>query len=184
MDIQVALKQAKTAVDQNNLQSAQQKLKEILEQDPNAVEAWLILACTHQDSQLKKACLDRALDIDPENAEALKYLQELNPPASDLSTFPGREDDQEFDFNLELPNLYLASSGEMLGTRPANRQKLKVDRKNDQTLPSKSKIRIKPKKPASFFIKILQFLLVIIVVSLAYLGSWYWISQYTTLLFH
>jgi len=59
------LQQAITAIKAGNKEHAKQLLSQILEVDDNNEDAWLGMALCVDDSQLKRECLQRALEINP-----------------------------------------------------------------------------------------------------------------------
>jgi len=118
MDIKVATRQAKAAAAQNNFQAAQNILKTVLKEYPNSVEAWLVLARVVKNETYTRECLDRVLFFDPGNTEALKHLEELDDPLTDLYSFAEGEEEQELDIDLELPNAYETTGVGMPGIKP------------------------------------------------------------------
>ncbi|MCP4594856.1 hypothetical protein [Neptuniibacter sp.] len=72
------LQQAIAAIKAGNKKYAEQLLTQILEVDDNNEDAWLGMAVCVDDSQLKRECLQRALEINPNSELAKRGLQRLN----------------------------------------------------------------------------------------------------------
>jgi tetratricopeptide (TPR) repeat protein len=51
---------------------------EAVKQDPKFVDGWLALGCSLKDFSEKEFCFKRALALDPENKNALRFLQKLH----------------------------------------------------------------------------------------------------------
>ena len=142
MDKKIAIRQAKAAAAKNDFPAAQAILKNILREDPNSVEAWLVLARVVDNEVYKRECLDRALFFDPENAEALKHLNELDDPLIDLYSFAEGEEKQALDIVLELPNAYETTGEGLPGIKPKTSEEPAKGEEPPKPRPTKSK----PKK--------------------------------------
>jgi hypothetical protein len=142
MDIPIAIRQAKAAVVKNDIPTAQKILKDILKEEPNSKEAWLILARVVDNNKYARECLERVLFLEPGNEEALKHLEELNDPLSDLYDFTEEEKVQEDDFTLELPNAY-ARSGEGLTESKRSKEPTKPE---DDEIYKPDRLKTKPRK--------------------------------------
>ena len=149
MDKKIAIRQAKAAAAKNDYPAAQAILKNILREDPNSMEAWLVLARVVDNEAYKRECLDRVLFFDPENAEALKHLNELDDPLTDLYSFAETEEEQALDIDLELPNAYETIGEGLPGIKPKTSvEPAKVDEPPKQR-PAKSKPKKKKKQKKS-----------------------------------
>jgi twitching motility two-component system response regulator PilG len=71
---QVALAEAITAAKLGQHQLARQILAELVERDPRNESAWLWVAALSEDKQQAMAALERVLDINPNNQQALNAL--------------------------------------------------------------------------------------------------------------
>ncbi len=71
---QVALAEAITAAKLGQLQLARRLLAELVERDPNNENAWLWIAALSEDKQQAMAALDRVLQINPNNQQAMNAL--------------------------------------------------------------------------------------------------------------
>lgn len=71
---QVALAEAITAAKLGQLQLARRLLAELVERDPNNENAWLWIAALSEDKQQALAALDRVLEINPKNQQAMNAL--------------------------------------------------------------------------------------------------------------
>lgn len=71
---QVALAEAITAAKLGQLALARRLLAELVERDPNNENAWLWIAALSEDKQQAMAALDRVLQINPNNQQAMNAL--------------------------------------------------------------------------------------------------------------
>jgi WD40 repeat protein len=91
-----ALQQAKVAVKTGDLSRGRQLLTEILEADPGNDHAWVWLSRAVDNDTRRRACLDRALAINPDNQEAQQAMLEWlltdgqQPAAPSVSGTPSR----------------------------------------------------------------------------------------------
>ncbi len=69
--------QARRARSEARLDDMQSILVNVVVQEPNNDEAWLMLADAIQDPDKKMECLERARRIDPRNPATLRAIQEL-----------------------------------------------------------------------------------------------------------
>lgn len=80
MDIQAEINRAKSAANQNQVDSALSILKRVIQRDPKNVEAWLALSEFVENEDHVKNCLERVLQLDPGNQIAKERLDHiLNP---------------------------------------------------------------------------------------------------------
>ncbi|MCS6909143.1 MAG: protein kinase [Anaerolineales bacterium] len=63
-------------------QAALEILKLLLERHPRSERAWLLFSYAVLDPNIQRDCLQRVLDINPNNAEARRRLEELNAQSS------------------------------------------------------------------------------------------------------
>lgn len=61
-------------------------LLEILNDDPENDQAWVLMTAVVETEELQRECLEKALDINPDNRVAKKRLAKLGQPANDTST--------------------------------------------------------------------------------------------------
>jgi len=87
MDIQAALQQVQSDLARNETSQALAGLKAIIQQDPGNVEAWLLMADAIEQPDRAKQCLERVLKLDPFNPIALKKLEELENPFTELYAY-------------------------------------------------------------------------------------------------
>jgi hypothetical protein len=78
--VRALLRQARRTADSGKRAAAEQLYRQILDEEPRVVEAWLGLARVSQDEDERQNALRRALDLDPENALARQLLDD--PDAS------------------------------------------------------------------------------------------------------
>lgn len=69
--------QARRARGENRLDDMQSILVNVVVQEPNNDEAWLLLAETIQDPEKKMECLERARRIDARNPATVRAIQQL-----------------------------------------------------------------------------------------------------------
>jgi tetratricopeptide (TPR) repeat protein len=83
-DNQNLFDQAVAAAKQKDLATARTLLKQLLKQEPNNIDAWLLGAYVVESRSDAIRCYERALQIDPNHAYAKQKLAELNslPPES------------------------------------------------------------------------------------------------------
>ena len=81
-DNQNLFDQAVAAAKQKDFATARTLLKQLLKQEPNNVDAWLLGAYVVESRPDAIRCYERALQIDPDNAYAKQKLAELQalPP--------------------------------------------------------------------------------------------------------
>jgi hypothetical protein len=82
--VQSAIEAAK----QGENEKATNYLKQVLEANPNDVDAWLVLAAVMDDPQRKRQCLKRVLTLDPVNQVAHDELMEMDRAEMDDSSRP------------------------------------------------------------------------------------------------
>jgi tetratricopeptide (TPR) repeat protein len=82
--VQSAIEAAK----QGENEKATNYLKQVLEANPNDVDAWLVLAAVMDDPQRKRQCLKRVLTLDPVNQVAHDELMEMDRTEMDDSSRP------------------------------------------------------------------------------------------------
>jgi hypothetical protein len=86
------IEQAKQALNAGDRQRAQGLLTQRLAADPKDIQAWLWLSECFTENEKKRYCLERALAIQPENAQARQALEQLaaappaeeNPPVDEI----------------------------------------------------------------------------------------------------
>ena len=96
MDAQSLYEEARVALDSGDMATAHQRIMQSLQQDSQNDQAWVLLAHTLANPQKKLQSLERALRINPNNAEAqqeIAYLQgdtgsTAQPPERETSTRP------------------------------------------------------------------------------------------------
>jgi hypothetical protein len=66
--------------------AARKILKPLLERHPRSERTWLLFSYAVLDPNIQRDCLQRVLDINPNNAEARRRLDELNAQASSSPT--------------------------------------------------------------------------------------------------
>lgn len=82
--VQSAIEAAK----QGENEKATNYLKQVLEANPNDVDAWLVLAAVMDDPQRKRQCLKRVIALDPVNQVAHDELMEMDRAEMDDSSRP------------------------------------------------------------------------------------------------
>jgi len=90
--------QARNFIQAGRLNDARALLVDLVRQNPNNDQAWLLLSHTLSDPQQKIDCLERALRLNPRNADAraqLDNLTEPNPPPALPSVSPFFDEDLE-----------------------------------------------------------------------------------------
>ncbi|GEM_PF-3148190 len=85
------LEQAKVAIEQGNIDFAQRSLAELIIEEPNNIEGWLMLSQVVPQQQAIE-CLEKVLALEPNHAEAIERLSNLQKAASYLN---------EVDFSIE-----------------------------------------------------------------------------------
>ena len=81
-----SLKLAAKAIQEGDRQQARRLLKELLSTDPNNEEAWLCVSLTTDDVGQQRQCLERVLAINPDNAQAQRGLNKLDPLSAVLDS--------------------------------------------------------------------------------------------------
>lgn len=81
--------QARRARGEARLDDMQSILVNVVVQEPNNDEAWLMLAETIQDPEKKMECLERARRIDPRNPATLRAIQQLRDEIAQAAFGPG-----------------------------------------------------------------------------------------------
>ena len=76
------LEQAISLYKSGNIKSAGEVLKNLVRQDPKNEAAWLWLSVCVEKNEQKQYCLQRVLEINPENRDARTALQMLIGPAT------------------------------------------------------------------------------------------------------
>ena len=82
------MEEARAHLERGDLEAARRPLLRALKAQPRNASIWLALAAACSAPQERRLCLQRAVEIDPANAEALSGLAELGlePPAGDRPT--------------------------------------------------------------------------------------------------
>lgn len=78
-DLQQTLRMGIEAARRGDKASAQVLLQQVVNADPNNELAWMWLASAVDSLEERRACLQRALQINPDNARAREALQRLQP---------------------------------------------------------------------------------------------------------
>ena len=73
--------EARQAMQQGDKPAARNLLRQVLQQNVQDLEAWLLLAELAEQDNQKIICLQQALRVDPENARAGQWLAELQATA-------------------------------------------------------------------------------------------------------
>lgn len=79
MSIPSSINQAKAAASSGNTKAALAILRQVIMQDPRNVDAWLVLADIVEKPEQAKECLERVLQIDPNNRIAQQKLLGKQP---------------------------------------------------------------------------------------------------------
>jgi tetratricopeptide (TPR) repeat protein len=74
MDIEAMYDQAMQDIEAGHNAAAQRRLAQVLQADPEHEEAWQALALIVPDMDQAIECLNRVLELNPHNTEALNYL--------------------------------------------------------------------------------------------------------------
>ena len=74
------LQQAIAAIKAGDKEAGQQLLAQVIKAEPKNEAAWLWMASTLDDPQEKKECLQKVLQINPDNETARQALAQLEPP--------------------------------------------------------------------------------------------------------
>ena len=61
------LQQAQIAIESENIEHARRLLSQLLQANPDNDEAWVLLARVTKTPEWQRACLERALAINPQN---------------------------------------------------------------------------------------------------------------------
>jgi tetratricopeptide (TPR) repeat protein len=77
MAMQQLLQQALQALRVRDRATAFRMLQQALQHDPQNVSAWILLSHAVDDPQRRRECLERAVAIDPNSAEAREELEQL-----------------------------------------------------------------------------------------------------------
>lgn len=87
------LQQAVEAVRAGEQEKARQLLQDLVDQEPENVKAWLLMARVVENIDEKRICLTTVLQLDPNNEPAKKMLEQLESQAaknrSDEEVYPG-----------------------------------------------------------------------------------------------
>lgn len=84
----LSLQEAYKAIQDGNLQEAQRLADQLLAQNPNDIDALLVKLGVSQTVDETQAIAARILDIDPNNAHALAFIQPTNAPVVPTSPAP------------------------------------------------------------------------------------------------
>ena len=76
------LDQAWDAIEAGDKENGQQLLAQLIKAEPKNVQAWLLLADSEDNEDLRRQCYERVLRINPHNFEARKALG-IQPPSSE-----------------------------------------------------------------------------------------------------
>ncbi|MFW6097918.1 MAG: hypothetical protein ACOC9Z_07570, partial [Chloroflexota bacterium] len=79
--VRALLRQAERTEDSGKRAAALQLYRQILDEEPRAVDAWLGLARVTRDADERQTALQRALKLDPDNDRALDLLDGAAPSA-------------------------------------------------------------------------------------------------------
>jgi tetratricopeptide (TPR) repeat protein len=77
MDTNTIIKQSIEAIKQGDKSNARTLLENVVKNEPRNEEAWLLLAHVAQTQEQARSCLERVLNIDPNNGRAKKQLEKL-----------------------------------------------------------------------------------------------------------
>lgn len=72
--VRALLRQAKRTANSGKRAAALQLYRQILDEEPQAIDAWLGLAQVTRDADERETALNRALQLEPDNARALELL--------------------------------------------------------------------------------------------------------------
>lgn len=76
--IRLLMRQANKVAESGKRSAATKLYKQVIEEAPETVDAWIGLASVYRDSDEKEAALDKALELDPGNAKATRQLAILH----------------------------------------------------------------------------------------------------------
>ncbi len=88
--IAAALEAALLAKQRGNRAGARTILRALAARAPDATRAWLLLATVAETRDEQRACLERVLEIDPENRLALRGMQRFAPAPPPVEATPPR----------------------------------------------------------------------------------------------
>ncbi len=83
--LQTQLNQAIAAIKSKEYARARDILKQVINSDPNIVDAWLMYAHVAPSKEQARQCLERALRLDPQNPRGLKMMRQLQSATRDQS---------------------------------------------------------------------------------------------------
>ena len=88
METSQVISAALKAIKRGDLEDARELLKRAVNQDPNSEAGWTLLGSCLEDDQQKIFCFRKALQINPENETAQRFLRSLSggvqsPPPPD-----------------------------------------------------------------------------------------------------
>lgn len=83
-----SLQQARIAIESENIEHARRLLNQLLQTNPDNDEAWVLLARVIKTPEWQRACLERALAINPQNRAAKQALLDWVLAGEDSSPSP------------------------------------------------------------------------------------------------
>jgi tetratricopeptide (TPR) repeat protein len=87
------LKMGIAAVKEGRKGEARGLLKDATRLDPSSWKAWLWLSRAAEDRETQKACLEKVLEINPENTLAQRELEALGGPREEAEEIPSQPTD-------------------------------------------------------------------------------------------
>lgn len=102
MDVTETLQKGIRAARRGKKEAARQLLAQVVEADPNHEEAWMWLARVVDDPQQKAACLQRVVDINPDNQWAAEQLAAVQAPSPEPTPEPTPDFAQPSEIKLEV----------------------------------------------------------------------------------
>jgi hypothetical protein len=91
MDQAQTLRQAREAIQRGDRATGQRLLTQILEKNPRSEVAWLWMSALMDDPDLERECLEKVLEINPNNGVAQKHLIKFQPAAPSAPPPPPTE---------------------------------------------------------------------------------------------
>ena len=121
-DILSEINLARIVASQNKSDEAILILKGVIQKDPRNAEAWLALSEVMENPERVKQCLERVIQLDPENSTALQRLARWTEPDPEIPLFLQGMENQEVGWGQ--PRYLDSPTEEPIETEPINSESL------------------------------------------------------------